>query len=84
MTQRRSFFERDCLPKLTKLKRVDCIQTQWVLGLHGYFREKKELNKIYKSKEKFGKFGCRFILSRFLIAQSEFFFEDFYFCHIKD
>ena len=45
-------FERDCLPKLTKQKELIAFKHNGFWACMDTLREKKELNKIYKSKEK--------------------------------
>ena len=48
----KTVFERDCLPKLTKQKELIAFKHNGFWGCMDTLREKKELNKIYKSKEK--------------------------------
>mgnify|MGYP001225097216 FL=1 len=45
-------FERDCLPKLTRQKELIAFKHNGFWACMDTLREKKELNKIYKSKEK--------------------------------
>ena len=45
-------FERDCLPKLTKQKELIAFKHNGFWACMDTLREKKELNKIFKSKEK--------------------------------
>ena len=48
----KTVFERDCLPKLTKQKELIAFKHNGFWACMDTLREKKELNKIYKSKEK--------------------------------
>ena len=48
----KTIFERDCLPKLTKQKELIAFKHNGFWACMDTLREKKELNKIYKSKEK--------------------------------
>ena len=47
-----TIFERDCLPKLTRQKELIAFKHNGFWACMDTLREKKELNKIYKSKEK--------------------------------
>ena len=48
----RTIFEKDCLPKLTKLNQLLAFKHNGFWGCMDTIREKKELNKIWKSKQK--------------------------------
>ena len=48
----KTVFERDCLPKLTKQKELIAFKHNGFWACMDTLREKKELNKIFKSKEK--------------------------------
>jgi glucose-1-phosphate cytidylyltransferase len=48
----KSIFERDCLPKLTKINQLMAYKHHGFWGCMDTLREKIELNKIWKSKEK--------------------------------
>ena len=48
----KTIFERDCLPKLTKQKELIAFKHNGFWACMDTLREKKELNKIFKSKEK--------------------------------
>jgi len=48
----KTVFERDCLPKLTKRKELIAFKHNGFWACMDTLREKKELNKIFKSKEK--------------------------------
>ena len=48
----KTVFERDCLPKLTRQKELIAFKHNGFWACMDTLREKKELNKIYKSKEK--------------------------------
>ena len=47
-----TIFEKDCLPKLASKKELIAFRHKGFWGCMDTLREKKELNKIYKSKEK--------------------------------
>ena len=47
-----TIFERDCLPVLSKKKQLMAFKHNGFWGCMDTLREKKELNKIWKSKEK--------------------------------
>lgn len=47
-----SIFERDCLPKLTKIRQLLAYKHNGFWACMDTMREKKELNKIWKSKDK--------------------------------
>jgi len=47
-----TIFEKDCLPKLTKVKQLMAFKHDGFWGCMDTMREKKELNKIWKSKNK--------------------------------
>ena len=46
----RTIFEKDCLPKLTKIKQLFAYKHHGFWGCMDTIREKKELNKIWSSK----------------------------------
>ena len=48
----KNIFEKNCLPKLAKIKELQAFKHNGFWGCMDTMREKKELNKIYKSKEK--------------------------------
>lgn len=48
----KNIFEKNCLPKLAKIKQLQAFKHNGFWGCMDTMREKKELNKIYKSKEK--------------------------------
>jgi len=48
----KSIFEKDCLPKLSKMKQLMAYKHKGFWACMDTIREKKELNKIWKSKEK--------------------------------
>ena len=48
----KSIFERDCLPKLTKIRQLLAYKHNGFWACMDTMREKKELNKIWKSKDK--------------------------------
>ena len=48
----KNIFEKNCLPKLAKIKQLQAFKHNGFWGCMDTIREKKELNKIYKSKEK--------------------------------
>lgn len=48
----KTIFERDCLPKLTKQKELIAFKHNGFWACMDTLREKKELNKIFKSKER--------------------------------
>lgn len=48
----KTVFERDCLPKLTKRKELIAFKHNGFWACMDTLREKKALNKIFKSKEK--------------------------------
>jgi len=48
----KTVFERDCLPKLAKQKELIAFKHNGFWACMDTLREKKELNKIYKSREK--------------------------------
>ena len=48
----KTVFEKDCLPKLTKQKELIAFKHNGFWACMDTLREKKELNKIFKSKEK--------------------------------
>ena len=48
----KNIFEKNCLPKLAKIKQLQAFKHNGVWGCMETIREKKELNKIYKSNEK--------------------------------
>ena len=47
----KTIFEKDCLPKLAKKKELIAFKHNGFWGCMDTLREKKELNKIYKSKQ---------------------------------
>jgi glucose-1-phosphate cytidylyltransferase len=47
-----SIFEKDCLPKLVKIKKLVAFKHHGFWGCMDTLREKNELNKIWKSKSK--------------------------------
>jgi len=47
-----SIFEKDCLPKLVKIKKLVAFKHHGFWGCMDTLREKKELNKIWNSKSK--------------------------------
>ncbi len=47
-----TIFERDCLPKLTKINQLAAFKHNGFWGCMDTIREKKELNKIWNSKER--------------------------------
>ena len=48
----KNIFEKNCLPKLAKIKQLQAFKHNGFWGCMDTIREKKELNKIYKSNEK--------------------------------
>ena len=48
----KNIFEKNCLPKLSKIKQLQAFKHNGFWGCMDTIREKKELNKIYKSNEK--------------------------------
>ena len=48
----KTIFERECLPKLAKINQLLAYKHKGFWGCMDTFREKKELNKLWKSKEK--------------------------------
>ena len=48
----KNIFEKNCLPKLARIKQLQAFKHNGFWGCMDTMREKKELNKIYKSKEK--------------------------------
>jgi len=48
----RTIFEKDCLPKLTKINQLMAFQHRGFWGCMDTLREKQELNMIWKSKQK--------------------------------
>ncbi|MDC3071864.1 sugar phosphate nucleotidyltransferase [Candidatus Pelagibacter sp.] len=48
----KTIFEQDCLPKLTKINQLIAFKHHGFWGCMDTMREKKELNKIWKSKQK--------------------------------
>ena len=48
----KSIFEKDCLPKLSRMKQLMAYKHKGFWACMDTIREKKELNKIWKSKEK--------------------------------
>ena len=48
----RTIFEKDCLPKLTKIKQLFAYKHHGFWGCMDTIREKKELNEIWSSKQK--------------------------------
>jgi glucose-1-phosphate cytidylyltransferase len=48
----RTIFEKDCLPKLTKINQLMAFQHHGFWGCMDTLREKQELNMIWKSKQK--------------------------------
>ena len=48
----KNIFEKNCLPKLARIKQLQAFKHNGFWGCMDTMREKKELNKIYKSKQK--------------------------------
>ena len=48
----KTIFEKDCLPKLTKINQLVAFRHHGFWGCMDTLREKQELNKIWKSKQK--------------------------------
>ena len=48
----KTIFEKDCLPKLTKINQLLAFKHNGFWACMDTIREKKELNKIWKSKQK--------------------------------
>ena len=55
------YLKKDCLPKLTKIKQLFAYKHHGFWGCMDTIREKKELNKIWSSNKKHGRFGFKII-----------------------